>query len=401
MTVLGSLSPLSSAPLIAASPLSILPVVNPVAGNGDAYEVSANVRNICQADARLQDQYHMLPSLLTEENQVATIRGIANEIAAFRKSQPEAGLRLLSLGGDGTFRHVIQGALLYVFPQLRDMISLPAEVVQERMLASGIEIATLSLGSVSDMGIMTGAPKLDESAIIDYLRDGIRVPINLGYMTFPDSPFPVIFSHNASAGTTIADMFKETADGHGKKVHRKRTWVGFKKITWPNPFNVEWRTSAGIVKSLRTREVMVHGTPLANATNGFPGTPLAGLGFLGFPDVSFFQLLRLFLECRSRGKKALQGEAQLLASDQSLARLDQIDPDLQPQLQLGQSVQFHFHDEAGQSIDIPVQADGDYIRDVSGLTVHALPPWPAVMMKRDSLLHRVYLRNREILDSPE
>lgn len=365
--------------------LHVMSVVNPVAGNGTAPRAAEDVYNLVEADGELQLMFQMLDPIQTQPDPLASIQGIAGHIQVFAEAHPNTPLRIMAYGGDGTISEVIRGVLLYLFPNQDDLINLSAQEISQRMELSAITVGVVAMGSANDVGVMIGAPRGEVSESTDYLRDAITVPLNLGWLRFDDgTDEPIIFSHNASAGTTIAALFKETREGHGRKMHLKRKLIGLKHVLRPHPFQMHWHHSNGPKNEMPAREVMIHGTPLGDGINGFPGTPKQGLGVKLFPLANLWRILRIFMELRSRGSKALKGKVDLLGADQ---RLKNMEADWQAQLHFGQTMRFSFRDEAGKPVQVPVQIDGDYVRDSSGMTFRTLPPWPRMMVTKGSLLH--------------
>ncbi len=396
MVVLGSLSAASLAPVLAAAPHYILPVVNPVAGSGNAPTIAENVTNVMEADRALQQEFRMLPPVRTVEDPFETVRLVAAAVRQFKTFRPDTPLDVIAFGGDGTMNEVVRGLLLYIFPNQQDMIQQSADEVAARMAASGLRVGVIRLGSANDLSVMAGAPGANESDCIDYLRSHTTVPLNLGWLELDGINEPIIFSHNAGAGTTIAAMFKSTRTGHGKWVHIKRKMIGGKNVVLSRPFHVNWKHSQYGDHQFVSREVFFHGTPLADGSNAFPGTPIQGLGVKGYPLGSIWQMYKIFREVQGKGKAALKGKSMQIGPDD---RIERLEAELQLQLLQGQSMEIFFSDEKGQPFAIPVQVDGDYVIDTTRMIVRALPAWPAMRVAADCLLDRHHQRNKRLSET--
>ncbi len=384
MTVLmhGMLSPT----LLAASSI-ILPVVNPVSGAGRAHQMASGVLSLAQSEG-----LESLPALETEVSFSNTVSRIAERIDQFRAARPGDTLDVIAFGGDGTISQAMQGALSFLFSSQSDLFNLPEEQVVNRMIDGGIRIGAIAMGSVNDLGMLIGSPSKNERVAVDYLKTAIEVPLNLGAAHFPWSGETMIFSHNVSAGEAIAGLFKDTQGGHGRSVHLKRNWVGFRRmVLQPKHFGVQWTRSNGDQQEFLAREVLNHGTPLANRVTGFPGRPLAGLGTKVLPHGSLLSLVRMYSECNQQAKRALRGNPGLLAADKQLTRMPL---EFQAAVAVGEEIRYVFVDTASSPIEVPVQIDGDYIRDANQLWVRALPNFPYFLMSRNCLLHQLYVINR-------
>lgn len=312
--------------------------------------------------------------------------------ALISQARPSAQNRLgvLVLGGDGTLNDVLGVVMHHIFPEPRSLVMGSPIFIADRLMKCGIQLGLIGLGGANDTSSLYGTPRdrsaLDPETLLHYCTHARLMALNMGLAEYAGGGSPVIFAHNLSAGLTIARIYEKTPDERGLKARRHRQLIGLGHNLWLRPVWVRLESEAGVTRTHRVAEVLVHATVRADGMNGFPGTPQPGLGIKLLPARWLGSRLTLFAEIAGRGRASLKGDPQgLLPGD----RLKRLSPELQLSLAAGEAVTFSFLDNSGNRFVVPVQTNGDFANRTDTLRLRALPPYPLFMGMEGSLMQRL------------
>lgn len=353
-----------------------LAVVNPRAGRFKATEVASQVAE--QVGSRMS-VYE------TVEDDRQRLRDIVERIASKHPSL-ENPLTILAFGGDRTGNDAIEGAIDYLFPKRRELLTLSSEEIADRMFFSGIQIGYVRLGGANDIGANYGAPGKKVEEIMAYMDNCRLTWLNLGLSLLDEYPQPYLFGHSLCAGETIATPYERTAAGRGMGAMVQRGGLGLWNIVFTHrTFDAQWQHSDGSSGEERILEVVVHPAVRLATSMGLPHAPLVGMGSKIFVG-GYGRKLRILGEATSCGFSARKGDPSRLTPEE---RLKTLDTRFQPTMEVGQSMEFKFFSQ-GKPYETAVTINGDFARRAHRVQVFALPPWPRTMVSVPSLMANLH-----------
>ncbi len=347
-------------------------VVNGSAGGFKAKVLAEEVRALMKAGGKNSDVE--ITIYQTHRDPRTRLEGIAQDIRT-KYPSPQNPIGILAFGGDGTINNTLEGVFKYLSPQEK-LLSQSAEAIAERMKNSGVLVGTVGMGSANDLAYLYGAPGYHPAEVLNYMAHATPGSLNLASLTL-NGEHEFLVSHNACAGTGITPSFYETKDlrGYGAKSLR---FFKIMKDSFVFLSSVKMRMADG--SEIDITEVFFNASIMANRMTGGP-TPQPGVGTLILPKMSRIEAFRFLMSVMKLGLNIKMGQLENLMPDKKIQGLNS---NLQIPLAPGKTFTFTFIDSLGNKLEIPFQANGDYLMHASTAKVTALPAYPTFLQMPNS-----------------